>query len=122
MSSDRSIGGFCHSTGEESEHVMSKRRMLEGEGIVFKNEGGVDKIGEGFFVDFDGARAAVARSSSSERKRRRTNDAKEEETASKKRSSTSEDDEPKVEDGITKEKLKEEILSLLQTRQPNKTA
>ena len=39
VASDRSIGGFCHSWGEDQPQVQKKKRMLEEEGIKFESDG-----------------------------------------------------------------------------------
>ena len=39
VASDRSIGGFCHSWGEDQPKVQEKKKMLEEEGIKFESDG-----------------------------------------------------------------------------------
>lgn len=114
VASDRSIGGFGHTWGEDQPKVQRKRRLLEGEGIRFEG----NKIRREFFVDSSVPAAAAADSTTSAPK-----------TKSKRRNMEQQPSSPtkgkksKYFDAaaVTGETLKQEILALLQKRDQGKT-
>ena len=100
VASDRSIGGFCHSWGEDQPKVQEKKRMLEEEGIKFESDG--MKIMNEHFINEEVAKACT-------KKKRNTS------------KSTNNDAASKQTDEITEEMLKKEIMQLLIKRAPGKT-
>lgn len=100
VASDRSIGGFCHSWGEDQPKVQEKKRMLEEEGIKFESDG--MKIMNEHFIIEEVAKACT-------KKKRNTS------------KSTNNDAASKQTDEITEEMLKKEIMQLLIKRAPGKT-
>lgn len=117
MASDRSIGGFGHTWGADSQKVQRKRRLLEEEGVVFEEDG---KIHPHCFVNEVSvvASASVSASKSSSAAKR-----------SKKRKrgdgTTNESTNNNYFNGtisiVSETSLKQEILNLLGKRQPGKT-
>lgn len=126
MASDRSIGGFGHTWGEDQPNVQRKRRLLEAEGIVFERDGARNKIRKDHFVEEavpnqstvptkSDAAAASKRSNRSKRE-----DAPRPQSTEKKKMKRSKYFD--ADDNTVSEKtLRREILSLLQKRKPGKT-
>ena len=109
MASDRSLGGFCHSWGEDQPKVQKKKQMLEKEGIEF--ESGGKKIMIKHFIEKKGTNA-------------RKVDIKAAKQASKNASRANSNSMSIITtavDNVTEEVLKQEILQLLQKRAPGKT-
>ena len=90
--------------------MKRKRRMLEDEGVLFERDGGVDKICEHFFKCKRDS-GSISTSNVDQRKL--------------KIAKKTDDDEASTHqmmvNGITEDKLKEEILTLLRKRCPGKT-
>ena len=105
VASDRSIGGFCQSWGEDQPKVQEKKRMLEEEGIKFESDG--MKIMSEHFIAWTKACT-----------KRKTNTTKQSSTRTNNNNASKHI--PAV-DEITEEMLKKEILQLLNKRAPGKT-
>jgi len=119
VASDRSIGGFGHSWGEDQPKVQKKRRLLEEEGVVFEEEGKSNKIREDFFVEGTSVSKSIIKRKSATRskgskKQKIVEEPPSNQTATEKRKS-------KYFDTAFEEKLKQEIINLLQKRQVGKT-
>ena len=124
VASDRSIGGFGHTWGEDSPKVQRKRRLLEGEGVVFDEKGKILKhcfVG----VSSETTTSSTTKSDGNESNKRKVIDATvksttTDTTAKKKKCKSSKyfNDASETE---TEEALKKEILDLLQKRQVGKT-
>ena len=125
VASDRSIGGFGHTWGEDSPKVQRKRRLLESEGVVFDEKG---KIHKHCFVGVSSettTTSTTTKSDGNESNKRKVVDATVNTTATdtttkKKKCKSSKyfNNAPETE---TEEALKKEILDLLQKRQVGKT-
>jgi len=118
VASDRTIGGFRHTWGEDSEHVKSKKRMLEAEGIVFAREGKVDKIPERYFMSSDSVTSnncAEMKTNSKETPKRKRVERDQDSNQKDKAASHL----PSAE--VIQAQLKAEILALLHKRQKTKT-
>ena len=122
VASDRCLGGFGHTWGEDQPNVQRKKRLLEAEGIAFEEDGKICKIREDFFVQVE-----PASNNQDARPKSKTN-----EKGSKKRKL--QEDGPKAASTKTKSKyfdtktssvseetLKQEILNLLGKRDVGKT-
>lgn len=105
VASDRSIGGFCHSWGEDQPKVQEKKRMLEEEGIKFESDG--MKIMSEHFIAWTKA-CTKKKTNATKQSSSRTNNKMRRIPAA-------------VVDEITEEMLKKEILQLLNKRAPGKT-
>ena len=99
VASDLTLGGFCHSWGEDQPKVQKKKRMLEDEGIRFDG----NKILKQYFVG-------------NEKKETKVTLSKKNSTCNNSVSKTS-----TIVDEITEEMLKKEILDLLNKRALGKT-
>jgi hypothetical protein len=110
VASDRTIGGFCHSWGEDQPKVKKKKRMLEAEGIKFELDG--RKIMNEHFVNNNGGDGTKKRNEKTKATKQssKTNN----NTASKPIATAAFDE-------ITEQMLKQEILQLLDKRAPGKT-
>ncbi len=97
VASDRSLGGFGHSWGEDQPKVQTKKRLLEEEGVLF--EEGSNKIRKEYFVESKLRNSKVATRNKAT-------------LTSKSKYFTN---------AVTEEKLKQEIVTLLQMRQAGKT-
>ena len=107
VASDGTLGGFSHKWGEDQPEVQRKRRLLEAEGIEFDDvEGKSSKIKTEFLVE-SASKPSPAKASA---KKQNT----EASLASTKTRS-------KYFNTISEDELKQEILNLLQKRQPGKT-
>lgn len=94
--------------------------MLEKEGIVFEEEGGVDKIRKDFFVtDFGSSDTGCTSSSDGTKKRKRENQVKDDDGPSKQQQAICLSNNKSKE--ITEEHLKDEIIALLHKRTAGKT-
>jgi len=120
VASDRSIGGFAHSWGEDQPKVQKKRRLLEEEGIIFEIEGKYNKIRKDFFVESASVSNSVTKPKGAASgkgkgsKRQEMDEPPLNQPATKKTKS-------KYFDTVSEETLKQEILNLLQKRQVGKT-
>lgn len=120
MASDRSIGGFAHTWGEDQPKVQKKRRLLEQEGIVFEDKGNSSKIRYDFFVEPATTTESATKTKSSTSlkgsKKQKMEEPQSKPAATKKHKSKYFDT-----SSVSEETLKEEILNLLQKRQTGKT-
>lgn len=108
VASDGTLGGFSHKWGEDQPEVQRKRRLLEAEGIEFDDiEGKSSKIKAEFFVE-SASKPSPAKASAKKQK----TEASPAFTKTKSKYFN-----PILCEG----KLKQEILNLLQKRQPGKT-
>ena len=114
VASDRSLGGFCHSWGEDQPKVQKKKRMLEEEGIKFEPDG--KKILNEYFVNHEEEKETKVSSTAKKRKGKTAKKQQPAATATDKVPSI-----PNSVDEITEEMLKQEILSLLNKRAVGKT-
>jgi len=123
VASDRSIGGFGHTWGADSQKVQRKRRLLEEEGVVFEEDG---KIHPRCFVNEVSVVASVSvpvsatttkGSSAAKRSRKRKGGDDD--------STTNESTNKIYFNGtisiVSETSLKQEILNILGKRQPGKT-
>lgn len=101
VASDRSLGGFGHSWGEDQPKVQLKKRLLEEEGVLL--EEGSNKIRKEYFVESAGT--TKSRNSKVATREKAT-------STSKSKYFTN---------AVTEEKLKQDIMTLLQMRQAGKT-
>ena len=127
MASDRSIGGFGHTWGADSQKVQRKRRLLEEEGVVFEEDG---KIHPHCFVNEVSVVASASVSASVSATTTKSSSAAK---RSKKRKGGDDDSTTNNEStnktynyfngtiSITETSLKQEILNILGKRQPGKT-
>ena len=109
VASDRSIGGFCHSWGEDQPKVQEKKRILEEEGIKFESDG--MKIMKEHFIYEQETKACT----------KKTTNSTKQSTTRKKSNTASKQAPTDVVDEVTEEMLKKEILQLLNKRAPGKT-
>lgn len=118
VASDRSIGGFGHTWGEDQPKVQRKRRLLEGEGILFDDEEGkTSKIRHEFFVQSSSQPATKSDAevkSGKSTKKRKSNESSSKGSPTKTKSKY-------FTNTISEDKLKQEILNLLEKRQAGKT-
>lgn len=124
VASDRSIGGFGHTWGEDQPKVQRKRCLLEAEGIIFEEaHNGSCKIRKEFFVELVSTPGTVTATKtkpkpkgaiSSEGAKKRKIEEPQQSTATARKTS-------KYFVTVSEDKLKKEILNLLQKRQPGKT-
>ena len=111
VASDRSLGGFGHTWGEHQPKVQLKKRLLEEEGIIF--EEGSNTIRKDFFVESaDTSASNIMCTEISKRRKSKESIPKPASTMSKSKYFTNE---------AIEEKLKQEIVIVLQMRQPGKT-
>jgi hypothetical protein len=110
VASDRSLGGFGHTWGEHQPKVQLKKRLLEEEGIIF--EEGSNKIRIDFFVESADNSAPNMCTEGSKRRKSKESTPKPASTMSKSKYFTNE---------AIEEKIKQEIITVLQMRQPGKT-
>lgn len=121
MASDRSIGGFGHTWGADSQKVQRKRRLLEEEGVVFEEDG---KIHPHCFVNEVSvvASASVSASkSSSAAKRSKKRKRGDDDSTTNNESTNKTDIYFNGTISISETSLKQEILNILGKRQPGKT-
>jgi len=113
VASDRSIGGFCHSWGEDQPKVQKKKRMLEEEGIKFESDG--MKIMNEHFINEGGTQVCTKKKKKGKTKATKQSSTTTNNNTASKQTATAAVDE------ITEEMLKKEILQLLRKRAPGKT-
>lgn len=122
VASDRSIGGFGHTWGEDSPKVQRKRRLLEGEGVVFEENG---KIHKHCFVDASSETSTTSTTKSNTKvsKKRKVEDATVKTTSTKTSAKKKKKSKSKYFNNASETEtiLKKEILDLLQKRQVGKT-
>ena len=122
VASDRSIGGFGHTWGEDSPKVQRKRRLLEGEGVVFEENG---KIHKDYFVGVSSetATSTTTKSNTKVSKKRKVEDATVKTTSTNTAAKKKEKSKSKYFNTASETEtiLKKEILDLLQKRQVGKT-
>ncbi len=112
VASDRSIGGFCHSWGEDQPKVQKKKRMLEDEGIQFEADG--MKILDKHFINEEGTKDCTKKRKAKTKVTKQPSNTTNNKTSSKVLATSASDE-------ITEEMLKKEILQLLNKRAPGKT-
>jgi len=112
VASDRSIGGFCHSWGEDQPKVQKKKRMLEEEGIKFESDG--MKIMNEHFINEGGTQVCTKKRKGKTKATKQSSTTTNNNTASTQTATAAVDE-------ITEEMLKKEILQLLRKRAPGKT-
>lgn len=114
VASDLTLGGFCHSWGEDQPKVQKKKRMLEDEGIRFQPDG--KKILKQYFVGNEKEESKVRFA-----KQRKEEKAINQQPATPSTFNNSVSKTSTIVDEITEEMLKKEILDLLNKRALGKT-
>lgn len=114
VASDLTLGGFCHSWGEDQPKVQKKKRMLEDEGIRFETNG--KKILKQYFVGNEKEESKVRFA-----KQRKEEKAINQQPATASTLNNSVSKTSTIVDEITEEMLKKEILDLLNKRALGKT-
>lgn len=114
VASDLTLGGFCHSWGEDQPKVQKKKRMLEDEGIRFEPDG--MKILKQYFVGNEKQESKVSLA-----KKRKEGKAINQQPATSSTFNNSVSKTSTIVDEITEEMLKKEILELLNKRALGKT-
>jgi hypothetical protein len=130
VASDRTIGGFCHTRGEDQPKVQEKRRMLEEEGVQFEvsSDGKSDKIRKEYFVDTSPPAASASGSSAKKRTLPDSNISSTVKQPKKQRAKHETTDKAESQGNnsatthlLSEATLKQEILNVLQSRAPGKT-
>ena len=114
VASDLTLGGFCHSWGEDQPKVQKKKRMLEDEGIRFQPDG--KKILKQYFVGNE-KESKVSKSAIKRKEEKAIN----QQPATPSTFNNSVSKTSTIVDEITEEMLKKEILDLLNKRALGKT-
>lgn len=114
VASDLTLGGFCHSWGEDQPKVQKKKRMLEDEGIRFEPDG--KKILKQHFVGHEKEESKVRFAKKKKEEKAMNQQPATSSTFNNNMSKTS-----ATFDEITEEMLKKEILDLLNKRALGKT-